>query len=297
MKDTNRNTNNREPDQTGRPSYLGQFRDDWRSDLGIEPLLVAPVNCADWFKVYGGYIHRAFRTDEPTDKFNVPEPMRQYIEARLQKLTVLHEMDEVPRSMQADKQLSRLLNKPDKLGNSDNLEKPGDPRLALFSPSSRLSQAGWKRACRLASRLMALARRRPRLVRSVVLSYGYAATTRRYVVMTDAEDAEFGKLLIEAVHELHISELKIHLVGFRVGSNLPDIGHWLRLLELRPTTPVEFETANNVKSMARLKHVGIKLCWGAPSRASQEWHEVALLAALIELWRSVTPSHGFELAA
>ena len=143
--------------------------------------------------------------------------------------------------------------------------------------------------------MMAVARRSPYLVRSAVLGYCYGATTRRYVVMTDAKDAEFGKLLIELVGELHMKGLKVHLVGFRVGFNLPDIGQWLRVLELPATTLVEFETANNVKSLARINHVGIKVCWGGSSRASHEWHEVALLAAIISLWRCVTPSHGFEL--
>ncbi len=103
-----------------------------------------------------------------------------------------------------------------------------------------------------------------------------------------------GRLLIELVHGLQIG-LKFHLVGFRLGCNLPDIGHWIRLLGLRTTTPVEFEAANNYESPARLNYVGIKVCWGGSSRASREWHEVALLAAITELWRSVTPSHGFEL--
>jgi len=142
---------------------------------------------------------------------------------------------------------------------------------------------------------VAVARRKPYLVRSAVLGYAYATTTRRYVIMTDAQDAVFGTLLIELVRELHISRVKIHLLGFRIGCNLPDIGLWIRALGLPATTPVEFETANNLHSPARLKHVGIKVCWSGPTRASREWHEVTLLAAITELWRSVTPSHGFEL--
>jgi hypothetical protein len=94
----------------------------------------------------------------------------------------------------------------------------------------------------------------------------------------------------------HFADSGIHLVGFRVGCNLPDIGQWLRVLELPATTPVEIETANNVKSPARLNHVSIKVCWGRSSRASQEWHQVALLAAITELWRCVTSSYGFEPA-
>jgi len=268
--------------KNGRPSSLAQYHEFWCPEANIEPLLFAPMNRADWFALYGGYLIRAFRTGERTDRFNVPAPMRQYIENRLAELTAIAKMDVVPRPMQADKQLSRLLD------NSDN------PKLTVLSPSFRLSKAGWERACRLGSALMAVARRRPYLVRSVVLGYCYAATTRRYVVMTDAEDAAFGELLIELVEELHLKGLKIHLVGFRLGCNLPDIGHWLRVLGL-PPPPVDFETANNVKSPARLKHVGIKICWGGSSRASQEWHEVALLAAIISLWSCVTPSHGFEL--
>lgn len=134
------------------------------------------------------------------------------------------------------------------------------------------------------------------VLRGAVLGYYYAATTRRYVVMTDAEDADFGKLLIDLVRKLHINGLKIAPVGFRVRNNLPDIARWLRILGLPATMPVDFETANNVESLARLNHVGIKLSWGELSRASQEWHEVALLAAITELWRCVTLSYGFELA-
>jgi hypothetical protein len=113
--------------------------------------------------------------------------------------------------------------------------------------------------------------------------------------MTNAEDADFGRLLVELVRELHNSRLKFHLVGFRVGCNLPDVGRWIDFLGLPVTTPVDFETANNVESPTRLNHIGIKVCWGGSSRASQEWHEIALLAAVTELWRCVTSSHDFEL--
>jgi hypothetical protein len=44
-----------------------------------------------------------------------------------------------------------------------------------------------------------------------------------YVVLTDVDDAEFGRLLIEVLRELHINELNVHLVGFRIGCNLPYI--------------------------------------------------------------------------
>lgn len=290
--------------KNGRPSYLAQHRESWLPEGKIEPLEVAPMDRADWFSLYGGYIHRAFRTGEPTDGFGVPEPMRRHIEKRLTELTAVKRMKKVPRSMQADRQLSRLLSKPVKRDKSDNAENPGkpdnadksdDPKLALLSPSSRLSKTGWERACRLASRLMALARREPSLVQSAVLGYCLAATSRHYVIMTDEQDAVYGRLLIEFVKELHISGLKVHLVGFRLGCNLPDIGRWLRVLGLQTIPPVDFETTNNVGSPARLNHVGIKVCWGRSSRTSQEWHEVALLAAITELWRSVTPSHGYEL--
>jgi hypothetical protein len=87
----------------------------------------------------------------------------------------------------------------------DETDKPG---LNLVSPASRLSKSQWGRACRLGRALMSLARRRPYLVRTAVLGYCCAAITRRYVVMTDAEDAEFGKLIIEVVRELHFNERK-----------------------------------------------------------------------------------------
>lgn len=274
--------------KNGRPSYLVQYREFWRPGGIIEPLLVAPVNIADWFAVYGGYIYRAFRTGESSDSFSVPDPMRQYIEQRLTELTLVHGLKNVPRPIQADQQLSRLV------------DEPADPdsknlKLTLRSPSARLSKTGWERACRLGSALMSLARRRSSPVQSAVLGYCLAATTRRYVIMTGEQDAVYGRLLIELVRELHLKGLKVHLVGFRVGYNPPDIGRWLRILELRAMTSVEFEMANNVESMARLNHVGIKVCWGESSRASREWHEVALLAAITELWRCVAPSHGFEL--
>jgi hypothetical protein len=283
MKDNTHKLINRETDQTGRPSYLAQYREYWCPKDRIEPLLVAPVNLSDWFPLFGGYIVRAFRTGEPTDKFDLPEPARQYIEQRLANLTTSRHVKVATNQVKGDKQLSRLLEKSDR------------PGLDLLSPASRLSKMQWGRACRLGSALMSLARRERYQVRSAVLGYCVAATTRRYVILTDKVDAKFGKQLIEVVRELHISDLKIHLVGFRVGRKLSDIDDWLRVLEL-PSTPVDFETANNTRSPARLNHVGIKVCWGASSRASQEWHEVALLAAITELWRSVTPSLGFELA-
>jgi hypothetical protein len=278
--------------KNGRPSYLAQFREFWRSGETIEPLPVAPMNEAGWFELYSGYILRAHSTGENTDKFNVPEPMRHWIRKRLETFTASkkgnandsQESSDADFSA-ADRQLARLLGSPKK------------SNLGLLVPPSRLSASEWVPGRRLGSRLMALARREPSLVQSAVLGYCLAATTRHYVIMTDEQDAVYGRLLIELVKELHISGLKVRLVGFRVGYNLPDIGRWLRILELRATTPVDFETANNLESMARLNHVGIKVCWDESSRASQEWHEVALLAAITELWRSVTPSHGYELIA
>jgi hypothetical protein len=250
------------------------------------------MNESGWFSLYQGYILRAHSTGESTDNFRVPEPMRLWIRERLEKVTA-SKKDKTSKGREilgadfspADRQLARLL------------ESPANPNLRLIVPPSDLPADEWKRACRLGRALMALARRKPYRVRSAVLGYVYAVTTDRYVIMTDENDADFGKLLIELVRELHIVGLKIHLVGFHVGCNMIDIGQWLRVLELPPATPVDFVRANNLDNFARLKHVGIRICWGGTSRASREWHEVALLAAIIELWRSVTRSRGFELTA
>jgi hypothetical protein len=61
-----------------------------------------------------------------------------------------------------------------------------------------------------------------------------------------------------------------------------------------PSAPEDYETANNLDSPARLNHIGIRVCWGDSRRPSPEWHQVAVLAAVTELWRCVTGTNGFH---
>jgi hypothetical protein len=127
-----------------------------------------------------------------------------------------------------------------------------------------------------------------------VLGYCYAATTHRCVIITDANDVKYGEMLFELLNELHLDGPVIRYVGFRVGSRQNDVTALAKAFGL-PSAPADYETANNLDSPARLNHVGIRVFWGRRShRSSPEWHQVAVLAAVMELWRSVTGSNGFH---
>lgn len=139
---------------------------------------------------------------------------------------------------------------------------------------------------------MCVARRQPYLVQSAVLGYWYAATTHRYVIITDASDAEYGEVLFKLVDELHLDGPVIRYVGFRAGSRRNDVPALAKAFEL-PSAPHDHETANNLDSAARLNHIGIRVCRGS-RRPSAEWHQVAVLAAVTELWRCVTGTNGFH---
>ena len=79
----------------------------------------------------------------------------------------------------------------------------------------------------------------------------------------------------------------IRYVRFRVGSSQNDVPALAKAFGLR-SAPEDYETTTNLDSPARLSHIGIRVCWGDSHRASPEWHQVAALAAVTELWRCVT---------
>lgn len=63
-----------------------------------------------------------------------------------------------------------------------------------------------------------------------------------------------------------------------------------------PAVPEEHETANSLDSPARLNHTGIRVCGGDSCRVSPDWHQVAVLAAVTELWRCVSGTNEFHRA-
>ena len=266
--------------KVGRPSNLAMFREDWCMSGGTELLAGATAAIPNWFRLCGGYIFRAYSTDESTKRFHVPGPMQDHIHNRLAQITA-----SLPpgrrRRASADAQLARWF------------EPPDSPRLKLLVPPLYLSGNTWDQAELLSRKLMYLALRRRGLVRSVVLGYCYAATAQRHVIITDTEDAEYAKIVEELVKELKIPELTIHHVGFRVGLRETDVEAVRLELGLEPA-PFHHETANNLHSPARLNHLGIRLCWGSSPSATREWHHVAVLAATIELWRWLLPGNGFD---
>jgi hypothetical protein len=278
----------------GRPSNLAFYRRFWCPDGSIIPLDGAVVNCAEWFQLYGGYIFRTFSTAEATDLFEIPETMRAYIRGRLEQIATKPEKPKKPAGPKQRRDASK--------NESDNspdaqlarwFEPPLNPSLKLDLPPLHLSNEAWEKAVSLARKLMCVAQRRPHLVRSAVLGYCLAATTHRYVVITDANDAEYGKMLFKLLHELHLHGPVIRYVGFRAGSRRNDVPALAKAFEL-PSAPHDHETANNLDSAARLNHIGIRVCWGDSHRSSPEWHQVAVLAAVTELWRCVTGTNGFH---
>lgn len=266
-------SNDRTSAKGGRPSNLAVFREHWCSPGDVDQLAGAPPSIPDWFSMYSGYIFRTYSTGESTHLFDVPGPMQAHIHNRLGQITASLPCAVQRRPPGADVQLARWF------------EPPDNPRLdGLLVPPLHLSRTTWDRAQLLSTRLMYLARRRRRLVQSAVLGYCYAATTQRHVIITDAADAEYAKILEEVVEELKTPELAIHHIGFRVGLRETDV-EAVRLELGLAAAPVHHETANNLRSPARLNHIGIRLCWGDSPSAAREWHHVAVLAATIELWR------------
>jgi hypothetical protein len=245
----------------------------------------ARLDCAEWFQLYGGYIFRAYSTGETTERFDVPKEMRSHIKQRLEQITTsLEQRKDSSKPKPPDAQLGRWL------------EPPDNPTLKLLVPPLRLSDDQWERAVLLASKLLHAARRRPYLVSGAVLGYCYAATTHRHVIMTDEKDAEYGKLVFELVKELDLDQLGVRLVGFRAGPQQTDVEGRRLALQL-PPAKADYETTNNLDSPARLNHIGIKVCFGDSGRASPEWHQVAFLATITELWRSVSRPNGFDRPA
>ena len=282
------------PSKEGRPSNLAFYRQFWCPEASIIPLDGAVVNCAEWFQLYGGYIFRTFSTGEASSLFDIPETMRAYIRGRLVKIAT---RPDIPKEPESPKQPGNASKDESDISLDAQLarwfEPPANPSLKLGLPPLHLSNIAWDQAVSLARKLMCAARRQPYLVRSAVLGYCYAATTHRCVIITDANDAEYGKLLFELMDELHLDGPAIRYVGFRAGSRQNDVRALARAFGL-PPAPDDYETANNLDSPVRLNHIGIRTCWGNSHRSSPEWHQVAVLAAVTELWRCVTGTNGFH---
>jgi hypothetical protein len=290
--DDKKNMNSRgRHSREGRPSNLAFYRQYWCPAASIDPLSDVPVNCAEWFQLYGGYIFRTFSTGEATDLFDIPETMRAHIRGRVEKVATRTakpggpgQAENAPKEESESSPWAQL---------ARWFERPVNPSLKLALPPLHLSNEAWDKAASLARKLMCVARRQPCLVRSAVLGYCYAATTHRYVIITGANDAEYGNLLFELIDELHLDGLAIRYVGFRAGSSQNDVPALAKTFGL-PSAPDDYETANNLDSPVRLNHIGIRVCWGDSHRSSPEWHQVAVLAAVTELWRCITGANAFH---
>jgi hypothetical protein len=292
MDDSHKRDSRGRPSKEGRPSNLAFYRQSWCPAASIIPLPGAPANCDEWFQLYGGYIFRTFSTGEATDLFDIPETMRAYIRGRLEQIATRPDEPAEPKG--PDEPPSASKQKRDtspKAQLARWFEPPVNPSLELDLPPLHLSNDAWENAVSLARRLISVAGRHPYLVRSAVLGYCYAATTHRYVTITDATDAEYGEMLFKLFDELHLEGPVIRYVGFRKGSSRNDVSALARAFGLR-SAPEDYETANNLDSPVRLNHIGIRVCWGNSHRSSPEWHQVAVLAAATELWRCVTGTDG-----
>lgn len=147
-----------------------------------------------------------------------------------------------------------------------------------------------ERAIELSRALLRLASRNPYLVRQVVMGYCHSVSVRMRVVLTDDADADFGRKLLKLVKELNLPQLSARIIGFSVGDEQANLTTWLQLLGLSSSTDIKSEPAHNSDNSAALRHVGIKLVCGKSKRASREFHEVMMVAAVIELWKCVTTS-------
>jgi hypothetical protein len=274
----------------GRPSNLAFYRPYWFPTGSIMPLDDVPVNRAEWFQLYGGYIFRTFSTGESTEFFDIPKTMRSYINERVEKIAKLKVQRVSDRFVDSKGESKRKINSPE-AQLARWFEPPENPSLKLAVPPLHLSNEAWEQAATLAQKLMTVARRHPSLVRCVVLGYCYAATTHRHVIITNVNDADYAKMLFDLVEELHLNGPALRYVGYRAGSRQTDVAALVKAFGL-PAAPHDHETANNSDSPARLNHIGVRVCWGDSRRPSAEWHQVAVLAAVTELWSCVTGTNG-----
>jgi hypothetical protein len=251
-------------DKNGRPSGLARFRKECPLATRIVPLPSPngyPSFDELWFGTYSAFLIDEFRNGTTTlNTLAIPPALQAHVKNRL------HDLEPTP--------VCRWFEPPD----NKTLTQPF-PKLRLVGPP-------WERALRTSNALYRVALRYPYLVREAALGYCWAATTRRRIVLTDDADAVYGRVLIRCIKKLRVPGLKVKLVGFTIGEVIPNLDHWKDRLGLRRRITPEYEPASNQAHKAALDYAGLKITWGGSALPSREWHEVILVASVIELWRA-----------
>ena len=245
----------------GVPPNRAPFTDDPSLAEEIQPLDFARLDDRGWFERYTGYILRHIRDAQDCSEFQVLPAMGRHI---------------------AD-QIRALREK------AAGFEFEESPTTDQWLPSLRLTGVRRERAIELSGALLGLAQSNPCLVRSVAPRYCYGVIARMRIVLTAYGNAAFGRRLLRLVDLLKLPWLTPKIVGFTVQGQEPDLTRWIHELRPHPETTIVFQRAPNQSSPAGLNHIGIDVTHEPSGWTSREFHEVLVVASVIELWRCVRP--------
>jgi hypothetical protein len=244
-----------------RPANLAPFADDPSFAKEIQCLDCAILDDRDWFVRYTGYFLLHLRDGKDCSAFQVLPAMKLHIADRIRALRE----------------------------KAARLEFEESPTSDQWLPSLQLTGVRRERAIELSRAFLQLAQSNPYLVRSVALRYCYGVSARMRIVLTGYRDAEFGRKLLRLVDLLKVSWLAPKLVGFKVQGQKPDLTCWLHELQPHPETERAFQDAPNQSSPVSLNYIGIVVTETPSGWASRAFHEVLVVASIIELWRCVRP--------
>jgi len=247
----------------GRPGNLSQLGPSSLLTEAIAPLPFARLNDPDWFVRASTFALGCLRESKPVSQAGLLPAMGGYIEDRIARFS------ETPMS---------------------KWFRPA--RSGALYPDLRATRNRRQRAIELSGAMLRVARHNPELVRTATLAYVFGASGRGRVLLVDPEDAVFGRAIIDLVDELNVRWLSWNLKAFGVGEREPDTDLWPARMGLRRRPTIEVVNARTTNEF-ELEHLGIDI--QRAGRNSREFREVALLAATIWLWHTVTPLLGGAL--
>ena len=149
--------------------------------------------------------------------------------------------------------------------------------------------AQYRHACEIGRHIiMHIGRRDPKFLKQVVSMYSHAVHKRMQVVMTSVDDAYLGQALVEFVKALKFPQIGIRLAGYKIGDQRSDIEIWRKGLGLPRDTQAHWVSAANQASSASMGHCGIEVIQTSKKghvRVSGAFHNVMILASVVEVWR------------
>jgi len=251
------------PRRKGRPSNHDAFREEkylLREEIPILPF--AALDDEIWFERYGGWVIRHLRNGLDCPEFNILPAMEQHIAARI-----------------------RLLNS----ATGGRFFRESSVLPDQWLPDLQLTGVRRDRAIELAQAMLIVTRHDQYLVRRLVLEYCHAVSSRMLVELADYSDSWFGRQLLRLVDDLACSWLAWRIKGFRLGTKQSDPAGWLEQLGLPEDTEINWVQPHNGESDANFDHIGIEIINERTQRASREFLEVMLVAAVSDLWSCVRP--------